>query len=165
MKKKPILARPIFGLIVALLLPVPASASIILNLSLASPVQFDAPGGPLLSFIGTISTPITNTGTVFLNGDSANVDFPLTLDDSAFFNNAPVSMNPGQTYTGDLFDITVPTIAVPGTTYNGFFAITGNAGDTLASVTFTVTATPEPGTVILLLSGFLALARSRHRKF
>ncbi len=38
------------------------------------------------------------------------------------------------------------------------------AGDPLASATFTVTPTPEPGTVILLLTGFSAFALASRRR-
>ncbi len=40
-------------LTLAMLLPVPASASIILNLSLANPAQFVAPGGRVIAFTAT----------------------------------------------------------------------------------------------------------------
>ena len=121
-----------------------------------------------MSFVATVSAPVSNTADVFLNGDSTTVDFPLTLDDNSFFTNAPLSLSPGQSFTGEFFTVTAPVIAVPGVTYNGYFEIDGgadgNAGDPLAFVTFTATATPEPGTLILLLSALPALAFALRRK-
>jgi hypothetical protein len=166
MIKRRMFAFPLLAL--ALLAAMPASASIVLNLSLANPVQFFVPGGPIVHFVGTVSAPLTNTADVFLTGDSANVDFPLSLDDSPFFNKTTFTLSPGQSFTGDFFDVTTPGIAVPGVTYNGFFEVdggaNGNAGDPLASVTFTMTASPEPGTLILLLSGIPVLVLALRRK-
>ena len=169
MTTKQILTVPVLGLMLALLFAAPSSASILqLNFTLANPAQSFVPGGPIVAFIGTITAPSTNSANVFLNGDSNNVDYPLLLDDSPFFNNAPLFLTPGQSYTGELFAVTVPNTAVSGVTYNGYFEIDGgadgNAGDALASATFTLTATPEPGTLILLFSGLAALAVAFRRK-
>jgi hypothetical protein len=168
MIKKLILAFPTLGLLMAVLVATPSSASVIqLNFSLAHPVQFAAPGGPALSFVGTLTAPLSNTGDVYLNADTSNADGPLVLDDGPFFSTPP-SLSPGQSFTGVIFTVTLPATAVSGTTYNGYFEIDGGAdggaGDFLASATFAVTATPEPGTAILLLLGFLALALAFRRK-
>lgn len=169
MIKKPILAFPIFGLVVALLLPASASAGALqLNFSLTDPAPYGDPGGPVVSFTATVSAPLSNSGDVFLNSDSSSMDFPLTLDDTPFFNITPMVLSPGQSFTGEFFDVTVPGFAAGSTIYNGFFEIDGGADlntfDPLASVSFTVTTTPEPGTVILLLSGFSVLAAALRRR-
>jgi hypothetical protein len=166
--KRLILALPMLGLLATLLLPAPAWADQLgLNFSLADPQQFVVPPGTL-TFVATVSAPLTNTGDVYLNSDSTTVDYPLTLDDTPFFNNFPLSLAPGGSFTGVLFDITVPDYADIGTTYNGYFEIDGGPDsstlDYLASTTFTVTATPEPGTVILLLAGFAVLAVAFRRR-
>src|ERR1035438_1773639 len=119
--RKMTLAFPALGLIMTLLLSLPAAANTI-SLSLAKPVQAAVPGA-ILSFIATVSAPVTNTGAVFLNGDSATVDYPLTLDDSGFLFYFPLNLAPGGSYTGTLFTVNLPTFAAVGVTYNGYFEI------------------------------------------
>jgi hypothetical protein len=164
--RKTTLALPILGLLIALALSSPARADT-LNLSLADPVQYAVPGS-MVSFIATASAPLTNLADVYLNADSTTVDYPLTLDDSPFIDNYPLFLAPGDSYTGVLFTVTVPTDAVVGTTYAGYFEIDGgadsNASNDLASVTFDVSAVPEPGSVILQLAGLFGLLVASRRK-
>jgi hypothetical protein len=163
-----IVALAVLGLMAALALSPPALADT-LDLSLANPTEF-APPGTVLSFTATVSTPLTNTGDVYLNADSTTVDSPLTLDDAPFFSNFPLFLAPGGSFTGVLFTVDVPLSAALNVAYNGSFEIDGgadnNAVDDLASVTFKVTAiaTPEPSSVILLLTGLFGAAVVMGRK-
>jgi hypothetical protein len=166
MMRKITLALPILGLITTLAMSSPALADGI-GLSLANPVQVTGPGSTL-SFVATVSAPLSNLADVFLNSDSTNVDFPLTLDDSPFILNFPLFLAPGGSFTGDLFTVAVPTFAAFGQ-YQGFFEIEGGAdngaSNLLASVNFQVTNAPEPGGIVLLLIGLTGLAVALRRKY
>lgn len=117
-------------------------------------------GGSLM-YEATVSAPASNGAAVFLNGDSFNVTAPITLDDSSFFSNFPLSLAPGTSFTGDLFELT----AAPGTplgVYLGTFTLLGGAdgfaSDALGTVNFSLTlATPEPSSILLLVSGLGAM--------
>jgi hypothetical protein len=112
-----------------------------------------------------VSTPITNVGAVFLNGDSTTVDSPLTLDDSGFFNTFPLSLGPKGLFSGLLFSVSLPSNIAVGL-YKGTFDLLGGAnGDAqnvLAVVNFNVNVpgsspVPEPGTDLLLTTGLAGL--------
>ena len=114
-----------------------------------------------VTYEATVSAPLTNSGDVFLNGDSFNVAAPITLDDSDFLGGFPLSLAPGDSFTGDLFVLTVPVGTHLGT-YLGTFTIQGgadsSASGTLGTVDFSLQVTPEPESVVLLLTviaGFL----------
>jgi hypothetical protein len=136
------------------------------NFTLVSPAATAMESGNTLvpgtfTFEATVTAPSSNSGAVFLNGDSFNVTAPITLDDSDFFANFPLSLAPGASFTGDLFVLTVP----PGTlaaAYTGTFTLFGganaNANDPLGTVTFSVAPTPEPSSVVLLMTSLGALA-------
>jgi hypothetical protein len=165
MIKKAALSLSMFVLAATLLLSRPVLADTI-NLSLSNPVQSGAPGSTL-SFTATVSAPVTNGATVYLNADSFNVDSPLTLNDDGFFLGFPLSLDAGDSFTGLLFTVTIPSDALAGL-YNGSFEIMGGAdggaGDSLGTVAFLVNAespVPEPGSFLLLgtgLAGGLAFA-------
>src|SRR5882757_729756 len=150
-------------LMLAVLLPVasPALADTI-SLTLSSPVQTGAPGSTL-TFGATVSAPITNGATVFLNGDSFNVNIAGAnpIDDSGFLLNFPLSLDPGGSFSGTLFTVALPASLASGT-YNGFFTILGGANSStlgqLATASFQIStpsqsAVPEPGSWILLATG------------
>jgi hypothetical protein len=161
------IAFPIFALLAALPLCVPVARAGTLTLDIISP-QIVAPGGSV-DFTATATAPLSNTGPVFLNSDSANVDSPLLLDDSPFFNNFPFFLDPGDSFTGVIVTVTVPS-GTPSGTYFGSFEVLG--GDTSGdfnpitpNVSFDVTVTPEPATWLFLLAGLLVLPLARRPKF
>jgi len=161
MMKKTALSLSMLMLAVLLLVASPALADTI-SLTLSSPVQTGGPGSTL-TFGATVSAAIANGATVFLNGDSFNVDIAGTnpIDDSGFLLNFPLSLDPGGSFTGTLFTVALPASLASGT-YNGFFAILGGANSStlgeLATVNFQIStpsqsAVPEPGTWVLLATG------------
>ena len=133
-----------------------------LVLTLSNPVQNGAPGSTL-DFTATALAPSTNGATVFLAGDSSNVDFPLTIDDNGFFNNFPFTLDPGDSFTGLLFTVTLPSDTPLGS-YTGFFSIQDDSGAILGTANFQVNATPEPGTLVLFATGLSGLSMVVRRR-
>ena len=130
--------------------------------TLTKPIETVSVLGGSVTYDATVFAPISNSAPVFLNGDSFNITAPITLNDNDFFNNFPLFLAPGASFTGDLFVITAP----PGTPYGpylGTFTLeggaNGNASNTLGTVNFTVSAIPEPSSIVLLLTGVAGLAR------
>ena len=166
MTRKLVLSLSMLVLTAALLLSVPAFADSI-TLTLASPVQVTG-AGSTVDFWATVTAPTTNSAPIFLNGDSFNVDAPLTVDDSGFLFGFPLSMNPGDTFTGLLFTVNVP-LTTPLGNYFGYFQILGgsdgNAQNPISNVVpFEVTVVPEPGSLMLLGTGAVALFGTLRRK-
>ena len=124
--------------------------------TLTDPVGYIPNTGGSETFEATVTAPSTNGAAVFLNGDSFNVTAPVTLNDNDFFSDFPLSLAPGASFTGDLFVLTLPPNE-PFGTYPGTFTLlggsNGNATDTLGTVNFSVATTPEPSSILLLLTG------------
>jgi hypothetical protein len=159
--------------VVGLLLAGTAAKADTLTVTLDAPFQ----SGPATFFTFTATIDYTNADSIndggateYLNGDSFNVDAPATLDDSGFFNNAPLSLNPGGS-SGDivLFTVTTPAYNSAGSNlYTGSFSIVGGESpsddsDLLATVDFNVQVTPEPTSLLLMLTGLVALVGIRWR--
>jgi hypothetical protein len=159
----------------SLSLAAPAFADSV-SITLLNPTQTIAPG-QTDTFNVLITTPVGNTGDIYLNSDSvniANADMSITIDDSAFLS-LPYPLTPGSSFTGALFSIT--DTGMLNESYSGTFAIFGGAAsdgskDTLlTTLTFgspvAVSVTPEPSSLLLLATGAMAcgvLARRRMKE-
>lgn len=124
--------------------------------------------GGTVTFDATIYAPASNAADVYLNGDAFNIAGPLTIDDTDFYLNFPQDLAPGDSVTGDLFTVTVPA-GVAAEDYSGWFTLLGgadaNASDNVSpTVTYDVVATPEPSSVLLLLTGLIVMAFTFQRR-
>jgi hypothetical protein len=152
------------ALFFALILPATPALADTLNLSLTNSTQSGLPGDTV-SFNATVSAPLSNSGTIYLNSDNFNLSAPgTTIDDSGFLFSFPFSLDPGESFTGELFAVTLPSDLAPGS-YSGFFEILGgsdaSALNTIGTVNFTVDQpVPEPSSWLLLATGvaFLGFA-------
>jgi len=117
--------------------------------------------GGTATFDATVSAPLTNSADVFLNGDSFNIQSPLTLDDSDFFADFPFFLAPGDSFTGALFAVTMPPNTPLGI-YLGTFTLlggpNGGSSNVLGTVSFSVAAAPEPSSIVMMLTGLAGLA-------
>ncbi len=149
------------------------SLTLVADAALATPISFTLGSSLLTTLPGlsvTFSGTVAETGgsNTFLNGDTANIAAPLSLNDTPFFLNFPLFLTPLQSVTSAIFAVSVPVGTSAGL-YSGNFSILGgstpSALNTLASQPFAVsvlpqaTPVPEPGTALLCLLG-LGTARA-----
>jgi hypothetical protein len=152
-----------------LLLAVPVLRADSLDVTF-SPASATAVAGAttVIDVYGTITNPITNTQTLYLNGDILNVA-PMAATSTDFFYLTPVSLDPGQS-SGliELFQIVFGPSIAPGD-YVSNYTLEGGTDDTTYNfvsntASFDVTVpTPEPGTLLLLGSGLAFLVGRRRR--
>jgi hypothetical protein len=125
--------------------------------TLAYPTEYSGSG--TVSFDATVTAPITNTDAVYLYGDTNNVTSPLTVDDSPYIDTWPLDLTPGQSYSGVLFNVTVPIDTPPGNYVGSFTIVADSSATPTIDVTqpFDVDVSPEPPTLLLLLTGLLGV--------
>ena len=148
-----------------------------LTISLNSPVQTSS-AGSIVSFFATVSAPLSNGGTVYLNAADSTTNGGLILDPNPFLNYFPFTLDLGTSSTGLLFTISIPVNEAVGI-YLGSFRILGGADDAsnilLGGANFEVdiptpapTTVPEPGSILLLMTGLpgvAVLVRSKRHLF
>ena len=129
-----------------------------------------------LVFYATVTN--TDSSTIDLVADNINislssatptVNLPGTdlVDDSSFVYGWPLSLNPGDTYTGELFAVTITDPTTVAGLYEGTFQITDGSSPNpveLGTADFSFTVTPEPSSLLLIVTGLAGLASSLRRK-
>ena len=136
-----------------------------------SPATVSGAPGDMLSFFGTLTNNTANTE--YINSDSFTLAGGIPVDDSPFLANAPLSLGPSASTASFLFlTVTIPNGQTPAD-YAGTFDViggqdggNGTAQDDLGEGLFTVTVTssvPEPASVLLSITGLLALALLRRK--
>jgi len=148
------------ALILATFSAAAASADIVITFD--DPDQTAAPGDTLQFFGAITNTSVSDT--VFLNSDDLSLlGLSFTIND-LFFTNVPLTLDPGGS-SGDieLFDVTVskPLLDAAGKYLGSYIllgGLDGDAQDNLATASFSVTTTPEPSAIYLLLGASVALA-------
>ena len=152
-----------WGLLALAALQIPPVRADTIVVTLNSPMS--ASPGDTVPFTGTIAPGASNTNPVFLNGDAlGSVPAGLIADDTPFltsFVSGHDEIDPGSApFAGGFLDIFVAPGQSPGV-YTGFFNVlagpTLDAQDVLATVEYSVTVVPEPGSLVLLGAGVAGL--------
>jgi hypothetical protein len=137
-----------------------------LTVALTAPFQSGIVGTvDVFAFDATVTNDTAQT--VYLNGDDYSVAAPMTVDDSPFNDSYPLSLGPGDSYTGLLFNVDVPP-GTPQGLYAGNFEIIGGGPtdytDVAGSANFDAQLTPEPSSLLLIVSGLAGIAGTLRRR-
>jgi hypothetical protein len=146
-----------------------------LDVTLTNPNPTVVQGTTVVQFFGQIANP-SLTDTIYLNTDSTSSATGTLVDDTPFVFSGLYFLNPYTiTVPFEIFDLDLAPGLAPGT-YDGVFTILGGADggtfssfDDLADVNFSVTVsspvatTPEPGSMVLLLSALAMLLLNARR--
>jgi hypothetical protein len=130
--------------------------------------------GPDFTFVATVTNSSDAPYAVYLNGDYISGVLPSTAYDVTGFDSFPLFLNPGDSHTGDLFIAITPPYGLGSNDYTGTFeilgGIDGNAQDNVASADFSIqvtqesSPTPEPSSLVLLLTGLAGFAGTLRRR-
>jgi hypothetical protein len=125
-------------------------------------------GGDTLTFdVTAINNSLTEV--VNFNGDSLNIN-PAGNDlvtNDEFFANSPFFLNPGDSSEYEAFTVFIPDGTLPGL-YTGSYQILGgdpsDFTDEVGIANFDVNVTPEPSSLVLMLTGIAGLAGTLRRR-
>jgi len=168
----------------AMLLNGAAAKAETISAVLTNTTDLTAVAGQTVQFYATVTdTDLFGSPTLYLIGDSLSGDGTLNWDDTPFFYNLiPASglyaMSAGDIFTAEMVDVTVPlgtaageyteSMVIQGTTDSNIYN-DGATADNLALLTLTVdvppsTVTPEPSSLLLMVSGLVGMAGMMRRK-
>lgn len=129
-----------------------------LAITLTESSQTVTQGTSVVAFDATVSNPLSNSDTLFLDSAGGSTsDASVLIDLTAFYLNAPLSLDPGQSSGPfELFDVDLQSSASG--MYSGIFSIYDGSGVDIGDADFSVnvlspTTTPEPSTLVLYLFG------------
>ena len=132
--------------------------------------------GQTLTFDAIMAAPPKIGAPIYLNALEFNLAGgldPLLIDANDFFVNFPFFLNGGDSVTDALFTITLPAGIAPGLYISQIFVLGGVDGEDQtqqAMTTFEIdvpgstSPVPEPGTLVLLVTGAGSLARVVYRR-
>lgn len=133
-----------------------------------------APGDTLHYFATFTNTSLTETVT-FAGTSTTAIDSRLTIDTTPVVLNGPASLGPGEVFSSfGVWDVGIDPATPAGPYIGNSVSLFGFVDDgvnstfaDVADVTFDVNVTgssaPEPATILLLATGFAAIALSRKR--